>query len=49
MTQQPTVKQKIGNWLIPRLPVNNHVFNHIRLELNAWIVRTILGLTHCTN
>ena len=44
MTQQLTIKQKIGNWLIPNLPVNNHVFNHIRLELNAWIVRTIFPL-----
>jgi predicted SAM-dependent methyltransferase len=34
------VKQGIGHWLIPRLPVNRHVFNQLRLELNALRVRT---------
>lgn len=33
------VKQKLGNFLIPRLPVTRHVFNHIRWELNALWVR----------
>jgi predicted SAM-dependent methyltransferase len=41
MSKKLTIKQKFGKWLIPRLPVNSHVFNHFRLELNAWIVRTI--------
>jgi len=36
-----TLKQKIGAWLIPRLPLSRHVFNHIRLELNALRVRTL--------
>ena len=44
MIKQQTLKQKIGTWLLPYLPVNNHVFNHIRLELNAWIVRTLFPL-----
>lgn len=44
MPSQKTLKQKIGIWLLPRLPVNSHVFNHIRLELNAWVVRTFLPL-----
>ncbi len=37
----PTLKQHLGAWLIPRLPVSSHVFNHIRLELNALRVRTL--------
>jgi predicted SAM-dependent methyltransferase len=36
-----TVKQRIGNWLIPRLPINRHVFKHFRLELNALKVRAL--------
>jgi predicted SAM-dependent methyltransferase len=36
-----TFKQKIGVWLIPKLPISNHLFNHIRLEVNAWRVRTL--------
>ena len=39
-----SLKQKIGAWLIPRIPINNHVFNHFRLESNAWIVRTLFLL-----
>lgn len=34
-----TIKQKIGKWLIPRLPFNRHVFSHFRLEINAMRVR----------
>ncbi len=37
----PTLKQKIGAWLIPKLPINRHVFAHIRLELNALRVRSL--------
>lgn len=44
MVKQRNLKQKIGIWLLPRLPVNNHVFNHIRLEINAWVVRTFFYL-----
>jgi predicted SAM-dependent methyltransferase len=36
-----TVKQRIGNWLIPRLPVNPWVFRAFRLELNAMLVRLL--------
>lgn len=40
-----TVKQRVGHFLIPRLPMNRHVFNHLRLELSAFRVRT-LHLVH---
>lgn len=33
------IKQFLGRVLIPRLPVNRHVFNHVRAELNAMWVR----------
>jgi predicted SAM-dependent methyltransferase len=34
----PTLKQKIGAWLIPRLPLNPVVFRLLRLELKAaWV------------
>src|SRR5688572_19714431 len=36
-----TVKQRIGAWLIPRLPVNPWVFRTFRLELNALLVRML--------
>ncbi len=36
-----TLKQRIGAWLIPRLPMSRHVLNHVRLELNALRVRTL--------
>lgn len=39
-----TLKNKIGILLIPKLPFNRHVFNHLRLELNAFYVRNILSL-----
>lgn len=39
-----TLKQRFGAWLIPRLPINRHVFNHIRLELNALRVRVLSQL-----
>jgi predicted SAM-dependent methyltransferase len=39
-TKSKTIKQRIGAWLIPKLPISRHVFNHIRLEYNAWLIRT---------
>lgn len=41
----PTMKQRIGAWLIPRLPVNAWTFRANRLELNASRVR-MLGCLH---
>ena len=35
------LKQRIGAWLIPRLPVSKHVFDHLRLEFNAFQIRTL--------
>ena len=32
-------KQRLGRFLIPRLPMTRHVFNHFRWELDAWWVR----------
>jgi predicted SAM-dependent methyltransferase len=34
-----SLKQNAGRWLVPKLPVNSHVFNHLRVELNAIRVR----------
>lgn len=34
-----TLKQRIGKWVLPHLPVSRHVFNHLRLELNGFFVR----------
>ena len=36
-----TLKKRIGLWLIPRLPVSRHVFDHCRLELNAAWLRAL--------
>jgi predicted SAM-dependent methyltransferase len=36
-----TVKQRLGDWFIPTLPINRHVFKHVRLELNALNVRLL--------
>jgi predicted SAM-dependent methyltransferase len=36
-----TIKQGIGRWLIPTLPVNKHVFDHVRAELTAMRVRLL--------
>jgi len=41
----PTVKQLLGAWLIPRLPVNAVLFRQIRLELNSAWVR-LMGTIH---
>ena len=38
---QQSFKQRVGLWLIPRLPINRHVFDHLRLELNGVWVRTL--------
>lgn len=34
-----TLKQRVGRFVFKRLPVSRHVFDHFRLELNAWYVR----------
>lgn len=36
-----TLKQRMGAWLIPRLPVNPWVFRTFRVELNACMVRLL--------
>jgi predicted SAM-dependent methyltransferase len=41
----PTLKQRFGGWLIPRLPVNPWVFRTFRVELNAMRVR-MLNVMH---
>ncbi|MEO0843499.1 MAG: methyltransferase domain-containing protein [Cyanobacteria bacterium J06632_19] len=41
ITKPTTLKQKIGAWLIPKLPISRHVFNHFRLELKTWRLRTL--------
>ncbi len=41
----PTVKQRIGAWLIPRLPLNPVLFRTVRLELSAsWV--NVLNTLH---
>ncbi len=40
-TSKKTFKQKLGSWLTSRLPINRHVFNHLRLELNSWYIRSL--------
>jgi predicted SAM-dependent methyltransferase len=40
----PTVKQRIGAWLIPRLPLNPVVFRILRLELRAFWVNSLNAL-----
>ncbi len=36
-----SLKQWLGDWLIPRLPCNRHSFDHLRLELNGIHVRAL--------
>ena len=36
-----TLKQRLGTWLVPRLPVNPWVFRIFRVELNAMMVRSL--------
>ncbi len=36
-----TLKQRLGNCFIPKLPVNQHVSSHLRHELAAWWVRIL--------
>lgn len=31
-----TLKQRLGAWLIPRLPVTRFLFDQLRVEVNAW-------------
>jgi predicted SAM-dependent methyltransferase len=40
-----SLKQRIGAWLIPRMPVNPWVFRSFRVELNAIAVR-VLDVVH---
>jgi predicted SAM-dependent methyltransferase len=40
----PTLKQRMGAWIIPRLPVNPVYFRQTRLELNALWARVALWL-----
>jgi len=40
-----TLKQRMGAWLTPRLPVNAVLFRQLRLELNALWIR-FLGSVH---
>ena len=37
----PTLKQRLGAWLAPNLPVNPWVFTALRFELNAMLVRLL--------
>jgi predicted SAM-dependent methyltransferase len=37
----PTLKQRLGAWLVPRMPVNPWVFRTFRVELNAMLVRLL--------
>jgi predicted SAM-dependent methyltransferase len=34
-----TVKQRIGRWLSPHLPVTQAMFDQLRFEANAWLVK----------
>jgi len=34
-----TLKQRLGRWLFPRLPITRFLFDQIRLEINAGLVR----------
>lgn len=45
LTKPLTFKQHMGAWIIPKLPISRHVFNHLRLEFKAWRIR-ILHLVH---
>lgn len=36
-----TIKQRLGAWLIPRLPVNRRTFDIVRFELNAFVTRLL--------
>lgn len=34
-----TIKQQIGKFIFENMPISRHVFDHFRLELNAFLVR----------
>jgi predicted SAM-dependent methyltransferase len=34
-----TVKQRVGRWLLPRLPITQSMFDQLRFEANAWLVK----------
>lgn len=42
-----TIKQKIGQFVFKNMPVTRHVFDHIRLELNAIYVRIMHKINPC--
>src|SRR5438270_8603886 len=35
-----TIKQRFGDWMFPRMPITRFLFEQIRLELNAFCVRS---------
>jgi predicted SAM-dependent methyltransferase len=38
MGQQSTLRQKIGNYLIPKLPVTRENFDRLRFEMNSFVL-----------
>ncbi len=34
-----TLKQRVGRWLFARLPITRYLFDQLRFETNAWIVK----------
>jgi predicted SAM-dependent methyltransferase len=36
VVHQMTLKQRIGQWLIPKLPINRELFTELRFEANSW-------------
>jgi predicted SAM-dependent methyltransferase len=43
-----TLKQRFGQWLIPRLPVNRRTFDIVRFELNAFAARLLARMDPAT-
>lgn len=41
----PALKQRVGAWLIPRLPLSRRAFDILRFELNAFQTRVVGGLS----
>lgn len=39
MTASPTLKQRIGRWVFPRLPITRFLFDQLRFEVNGFRVR----------
>jgi len=48
MTDNPrpaqALKQRLGSWVLRRLGISRHVFNHVRLEMNGILFRAALRL-----